>query len=247
MRYIIKGNDFSFTWTIKDCNGYIDLSAVTDLKVMYQHSTVPSKKYVADAKIVDIVLKEREEDLGDTVLYDSTLVKGIEFEVTAEQQQEMLLGDYNVICTFIKNDDSHCYKMIRAYTIVADKDGLKYCCSESKERLVKLSQLINDMGFITRNDLPTKVSELQNDCNYVNINSVPTKLSQLVNDSNFASKDEVPKYTTELSNDAQFTNVVDLAKKVDKESGKGLSTNDYTNEDKTKLTNLSDFDSTSIN
>lgn len=57
MRYIIKGNDFSFTWTIKDCNGYVDLSAVTDLKVMYQHSTVPSKKYVVDAKIVDIVLK----------------------------------------------------------------------------------------------------------------------------------------------------------------------------------------------
>lgn len=77
MRYIIKGNDFSFTWTIKDCNGYVDLSAVTDLEVMYQHSTVPSKKYVADARIVDIVLKEREEDLGDTVLYDSTLVKGL--------------------------------------------------------------------------------------------------------------------------------------------------------------------------
>ena len=38
-----------------------------------------------------------------------------------------------------------------------------------------------------------------------------------------------------------------MAKKVDKESGKGLSTNDYTNEDKTKLTNLSDFDSTGIN
>ena len=70
------------------------------------------------------------------------------------------------------------------------------------------------MGFITRDDLPTKVSELQNDCNYVNINSVPTKLSQLVNDRNFASKDEVPKYTTELSNDAQFTNVVDLAKRL---------------------------------
>ena len=56
MRYIIKGNDFSFTWTIKDCNGYVDLSAVTDLEVMYQHSTVPSKKYVADARIVDIVI-----------------------------------------------------------------------------------------------------------------------------------------------------------------------------------------------
>ena len=39
-----------------------------------------------------LFLKKREEDLGDTVLYDSTLVKGIEFEVTAEQQQEMLLG-----------------------------------------------------------------------------------------------------------------------------------------------------------
>ena len=41
MRYIIKGNDFSFTWTIKDCNGYVDLSAVTDLEVMYQHYSLP--------------------------------------------------------------------------------------------------------------------------------------------------------------------------------------------------------------
>lgn len=50
---------------------------------------------------------------------------------------------------------------------------------------------------------------------------VPTKITDLTNDSNFAT-------TTQLDN------------KVDKVTGKGLSTNDYTTEEKTKLNNIED-------
>lgn len=45
---------------------------------------------------------------------------------------------------------------------------------------------------------------------------------------------------TALGNDPNFATTIttEISKKIDKEDGKGLSTNDYTNEDKQKLTNL---------
>lgn len=57
---------------------------------------------------------------------------------------------------------------------------------------------------------------------YNAIANIPTKLSQLTNDSGFLT-----------ANSAEITN------KVDKVSGKGLSTNDYTTAEKQKLAGLS--------
>lgn len=84
-----------------------------------------------------------------------------------------------------------------------------------------------------KTELPTKTSDLTNDSNFVNqtqlanaINAidVPTKTSDLTNDSNFV--------TTTVMNTA-------LAGKVSTETGKGLSTNDYTTDEKNKLAGLS--------
>lgn len=58
---------------------------------------------------------------------------------------------------------------------------------------------------------------------YDGIATIPTKVSDLENDSNFVN--------TTTFNAA-------LGNKVDKETGKGLSTNDYTNDDKTKVDKL---------
>ncbi|MCQ3908914.1 MAG: hypothetical protein MJ200_05325 [Mycoplasmoidaceae bacterium] len=52
---------------------------------------------------------------------------------------------------------------------------------------------------------------------------VPTKVSQLQNDSGYLTQHQ------------------DISNKVDKEDGKGLSTNDYTNEEKTKLASLQNY------
>lgn len=59
----------------------------------------------------------------------------------------------------------------------------------------KVSQLENDMGYITADDIPegssvTKVSELENDAGYITANDipeveVPTKVSELTNDSGY--------------------------------------------------------------
>lgn len=92
----------------------------------------------------------------------------------------------------------------------------------------KTSQLTNDSGFITSSAIP----------------SVPTKTSDLTNDSGFitsAAIPSVPTKTSELTNDSNFVKTTDSAfmNKVDKEAGKGLSTEDYTTAEKNKLSGLS--------
>jgi len=78
--------------------------------------------------------------------------------------------------------------------------------------------------------------------------SVPTKTSQLTNDSGYITKSDVPDATTidsalsSTSVNPVQNNVVKAAidKKVDKVSGKGLSTNDYTTDEKNKLAGIED-------
>lgn len=57
----------------------------------------------------------------------------------------------------------------------------------------------------------------------------------------------VPTRVSELDNDAHYlTEHQDISGKVDKVQGKGLSTEDYTTEDKQKLAGLSNYDDTGI-
>lgn len=92
-------------------------------------------------------------------------------------------------------------------------------------------------------DVPTNVSDFTNDAGYQTaaqvssaVNSavsgidVPTKLSEFTNDANYVK-----------STDASFVN------KVDKIQGKGLSTNDYTTADQTKVARLGKIDFTTSN
>lgn len=56
---------------------------------------------------------------------------------------------------------------------------------------------------------------------------------------NYALKSEIPTNTSELTNDSGYlTEHQDISGKVDKIDGKGLSTNDYTTEEKTKLAGI---------
>lgn len=88
--------------------------------------------------------------------------------------------------------------------VVGDKD-MPTSVPNMSQIPTKVSQLANDSGFITADeipdipteDIPTKVSELENDVGYITasdippIPTVPTKTSQLVNDSNFATEQYV--------------------------------------------------------
>ena len=72
----------------------------------------------------------------------------------------------------------------------------------------KTSQLTNDTGFITNADIsiPTKTSQLTNDTGFItNADiSIPTKTSQLTNDSGFITNAGIPTKTSQLTNDSGF-------------------------------------------
>lgn len=72
--------------------------------------------------------------------------------------------------------------------------------------------------------------------------TIPTKTSDLINDSEFLTS--IPtEYITEakLNEKGYLTEHQDISGKVDKVEGKGLSTNDYTTEEKEKLAYLENY------
>ena len=119
----------------------------------------------------------------------------------------------------------------------------------------KVSELENDKGFITQEEVPTipsKTSELENDSNYVTSDGlpvVPTKVSELENDSNFVKAEDLPTVpvlddfpTLDSENAVKSDGVFRrLESKVNVEAGKGLSTNDFSDEYKNKLDSLNNL------
>lgn len=135
----------------------------------------------------------------------------------------------------------------------------------------RVSQLTNDKGYVTASDIPpvpTRVSQLENDANYlasITASMVKSALGYTpFNESNFSKMNirttlgisdwalatTKPPYSySEIVNAPDMSNYATTAaldKKVDKVSGKGLSTNDYTNSEKSKLASLENYDDTDI-
>lgn len=81
--------------------------------------------------------------------------------------------------------------------------------------------------------------------------NIPTKTSDLTNDSNYVNQTTLTESLANYTNTATLTQL--LANKVDNESGKGLSTNDFTNALKDKLDGIASgaevnkIDSISVN
>ena len=118
----------------------------------------------------------------------------------------------------------------------------------------KTSELENDSNYITQEDLPvvpTKTSELENDSNYITSDSlpvIPTKVSELENDSNYITAEELPATVLDDFPTLDSENAVKsdgvfrrLESKVNVEAGKGLSTNDFSDEYKNKLDSLNNL------
>lgn len=89
----------------------------------------------------------------------------------------------------------------------------------------KVSQLDNDSGYITLEDVPEvnvpiKVSELENDSKYItnaDLPDIPTKTSELENDSGFITSENIPEFpevptkVSELENDTGYITVDDIS------------------------------------
>lgn len=106
-------------------------------------------------------------------------------------------------------------------------------------------QTIKNGGFVAQEIEKVNANFAEIETDYAKktaIPTVPTKTSQLTNDSGFitsAAIPDVPTKTSDLTNDSGFITSTAIANKVDKETGKGLSTEDYTTAEKNKLAGLS--------
>ena len=76
---------------------------------------------------------------------------------------------------------------------------------------LKVSELINDTGFITNAGIPTKTSQLTNDSGFITNANIPTKTSQLTNDSGFITNAGIPTKTSQLTNDSGFITNADIS------------------------------------
>ena len=100
-----------------------------------------------------------------------------------------------------------------------------------------VSQLTNDVNYITVNEVPTSISHYTNDANYITINDVPaqvnadwnatsgpaqilnkpaipTAVSQLTNDVNYITVNEVPTSISHYTNDANYITINDVPAQV---------------------------------
>ena len=90
-----------------------------------------------------------------------------------------------------------------------------------------VSELTNDVGYITEDDLPvlpevpTKVSELANDSGFITSAdlpepvTVPTKTSELTNDIGYITSADVPTKVSQLTNDSSFITEEGVQSKID--------------------------------
>ena len=89
---------------------------------------------------------------------------------------------------------------------------------------LKVSELINDTGFITNAGIPTKTSQLTNDSGFITNAAIPTKTSQLTNDSGFITNAGIPTKTSQLTNDSGFAIDANIVHKNNNETINGDKT-----------------------
>jgi hypothetical protein len=86
---------------------------------------------------------------------------------------------------------------------------------------VALSQLENDVGFITAEDVPSvplNISDLINDAGYVTADAVPTRVSQLENDAGYATsllvETLIPTNISDLTDNVGIAKTTDIPSRV---------------------------------
>lgn len=104
-----------------------------------------------------------------------------------------------------------------------------------KDEVTKINENFTEV-YNGLDAIPTNTSDLTNDSNFVDT----TELTNAINAAKTEVAGDIPTKLSELDNDANYVKTTDavLVNKVDRISGKDLSTNDYTNADKAKVDNL---------
>lgn len=115
-----------------------------------------------------------------------------------------------------------------------------------KDEVAKLNENFEEL-YNKAAAVPTNNNQLENGAGYVTSTQVAQQIASAT--GNFATNDDVTNAINNATGNCvtstQMNNA--LGGKVDKEAGKGLSTNDYTGTDKAKVANLGKIDFTTSN
>ena len=108
----------------------------------------------------------------------------------------------------------------------------------TKEISDKIAEVVSDApeSFNTLKEISDWISGHENDASAMNSAIKDNKSAITTLQTDKADKTEIPTKVSELENDSSYlTEHQDISNLVVKEEGKGLSSNDYTSEEKTKL------------
>lgn len=261
-----NGNDISTTYETKvDANDKLNTSKTyTDTKLAELKRTLLGENYdeLYDTfkEISDYIASDKT--FAETILSKIGSLETNKVDKTTTVNGKSLSG--NVILTKSDiglgnvNNTSDKDKPISAAMEAALsvlRDAIDTLSGVTGETKVELQNYYKKTETYNKTETDTAISTLattlQQQIN--TINSILTSndvdldtLQELVNalKNNVASIDDI--FST-LSKKADTTYVdAELLKKVDKVEGKGLSTNDYTTEEKNKLSNLENYDDTEL-
>ena len=96
-------------------------------------------------------------------------------------------------------------------------DGEQWIRLASGEEVpTKVSQLENDVGYITESAIPSNISSFTNDVGYITASAVPTKVSELDNDVGYITASAIPTNVGAFTNDVGYLTSVSWGEVQDK-------------------------------
>lgn len=261
---IYKNTDLLFSIEIGDNNNIIDIADIGELTMLFYTDSTPVENHITVTK--DDIINSNQIFLDNTKLdlLNEGLLKyniKLRFNNTSIDEPFDIAKDVETEY-FIKNDnfnDSTCTGgTVDSYSkseidlklsLKANTNDI-FNKSEINERLADKANKTDISNLATKDELKLKAnksdvySKVEVDAKFDNIEEVDL--------TNYYTKNEVDEKiadagTIDLSNYYKKAEVDSkLTTKVDVIEGKSLSTNDYTDADKTKLQSLSNYDDTSI-
>lgn len=101
----------------------------------------------------------------------------------------------------------------------------------------KVSQLENDVGYITASAIPSQISSFENDAGYITASAIPSDVSYFNNDVGYVTASAIPSKVSELDNDSGFITASAIPSNV------GAFTNDvgYLTASSTEFKNKRDY------
>lgn len=265
---IYKNTDLLFSIEIGDNNNIIDIADIGELTIVFYTDTTSIENYITVTK--DDIINSNQIFLDNTKL--DLLNEGLlKYNIKLRFNNTSLNEPFDISKTveteyFIKNDnynDSTCTGGTVSDTYSKSEIDLKLSLKANVSDIFNKSE-INSMlstkanksdlpdisNLVTKDELNLKAnksdvySKVEVDAKFDNIEEVDL--------TNYYTKNEVDEKiadagTIDLSNYYKKAEVDNkLTTKVDAVEGKMLSTNDYTDADKTKLQSLNNYDDTSI-